>query len=421
MWKNKHVHRKFLFGLFFLVVFFLGFFSGTTFSIKKSILNDDGEVEITKVMDLYSKTRSEEVSFDQFWKLWDKIHEKYVIQPVDDVELFYGAMQGLVAGIGDQHSVFFPPEIAKQFAEDLSGKFGGIGAEIGEKNDRLVVIAPLAGSPSEKAGMRIGDMIFTIDGEETLGLTVGEAVEKIRGEKGTQVVLGVSKNEGSPIKEISITRADIDVPTVTLEFFDGNIAFLKIAYFNGNTVKQFNEKVLEIEKKNPKGIVLDMRSNPGGYLDAAIAVASEWIPDGEVLKEKFRDGETRVYRSSGSHKLSGIPTVILVDEGTASGSEIVAGALQDYQIAKLIGKKTYGKGSVQDFEVFDDGSALKLTVALWYTPADRVINEKGIEPDIEIEKMFVEKPGIEEGKGETRDDFVDMGLKKGIEILKGKL
>jgi len=372
-------------------------------------------------MDLYSKTRSDKVSFDQFWKLWDEIHEKYVIQPVDDVKLFYGAMQGLVAGIGDQHSVFFPPEQAKQFAEDLSGKFSGIGAEIGEKEDRLVVIAPLAGSPSEKAGIRTGDTILTIDGKETYGLTVGEAVEKIRGEKGTKVVLGVSRNDGAVTKDITVIRADIDVPTVTLDFLDGNIALLKIAYFNGNTVKQFNEKVLEIEKKNPQGIVLDMRSNPGGYLDAAIVVASEWIPDGEVLKEKFKDGEAKVYRSSGSHKLTGIPTVILVDEGTASGSEIVAGALQDYQIAKLVGKKTYGKGSVQDFEILDDGSAVKLTVALWYTPADRAINGEGLKPDVEVEKMFVEKPGVEEGKGETRDDFVDMGLKKGLEVLKEKL
>lgn len=411
--KNRFV----LYGLvFFVLSFSLGLFVGKIWDVRNSVVNESGSVNVAKVVDLYSKSRSEEVSFDQFWQVWDRVKTKYVNQPVSDSDLFYAAIQGIVRGLNDPHSSYFPPAKAQEFANDLAGEFEGIGAEIGMRAGQLTVIAPLASSPAEKAGLKAGDKIFAIDGKETFDFTLEEAVSKIRGKKGTTVKLTISHEGSDEVKEVKLTRDTINVPTVTKEIKDGGIIYMRISYFNEDTWKDFDKMVGEMVLTSPKGIVLDLRSNPGGYLEAAVDVGSEWVKEGVIVKEQFQGDKKNEFPTRGNHRLAFIPTVVLVDGGTASGSEIVAGALQDFGLATLIGTKTYGKGSVQDFEVLPDGSALKLTIAKWLTPKGRQIDGQGITPDVTMEKMF------EETTNDSGEKTVkDLGLEKAMEILRSKI
>lgn len=414
---NEHNTKKIIISIIATIFIFAGgFYVGNMRGLSQSLINESGEVDISKVIDLYSKSRSSEVSFEQYWEIWDKIHAKYVTQPVDDAGLFYGSIQGLVSGLNDPYSIYFPPEKAAEFAKDLSGKFGGIGAEIGLRDGVVTVIAPLKDSPAMNAGLKSGDKILTIDGQDTFELSLDEAINKIRGEQGTEVVLGITTNGFESLKEVRIVRDVINVPTVEWEQKEHEIVYLRISYFNENTWTEFDKAVKEIILQSPRGLILDLRNNPGGYLDASVKVAAEWVDTGVIVSERFNDGKEDTYGANlGKHRLMGIPTVVLIDEGTASGSEIVAGALQDYGVATIIGQTTFGKGSVQEFEILPDGSALKLTVAEWFTPKGRQINEKGIEPDQVIEEMFTQK----EGTGGTKEeDFVDNGLNKAMEILK---
>jgi len=403
-------------GFIFAVGFFgVGFLAGTLYNIQNYVVNDDGSVEIKKVLNLYSKTRSPEVDFNQFWEVWDKVKKKHVDkETIDDKDLFYGAIEGLVKGVGDPYSVYFPPVEASEFAKDLAGEFEGIGAEIGLRDDQLVVIAPLPESPAQKAGLLAGDKILSIDGDDTFGITVEAAVSKIRGPVGTEVVLTVSSNGFDTAKDIIIVRDKINIPTIITEILDDNIVYMRIAHFNGETWGQFDKAVKELLRSTPFGFILDMRSNPGGYLQTSIDVASEWVPSGPIVIERLSSGDEKIHNSRGNHRLSDIATIVLVDGGTASGSEIVAGALQDYGRAKIIGTQTFGKGSVQEFEPFSDGSALKLTTAKWFTPNDRAIDKEGITPDILLEEMFVR----DESVGEDEEGaYVDVGIQKASELL----
>jgi len=387
----------------------VGMVFGNIYAKNKFLTGDDGVVEISTIIDLYSKTRSSEVSFDQFWSVWDKIKANHVTQPVDDVQLFYGAMQGLVAGLNDPYSIYFPPNEADQFSKDLSGKFEGIGAEIDIKDDMLTVVAPLPESPAQLAGILPGDKIVAIDKQSTVGVSVEDAVSKIRGEKGTEVVLTVLRDQDN-FSDISIIRGTIKTPTVKFEQKENGIAYIRIYYFNDQTAIDFEKIVGKLSLKDVKGLVIDMRSNPGGLLKTSVEVASEWLGNADVVvKETYNNGKDNQYQSTGKHLLRDIKTVVLIDNGTASGAEIVAGALQDYGKATIIGQKSYGKGSVQDFEVLPDGSALKLTVAKWFTPLGRSIDKGGIEPDEVIEDMYAEK------YLETKQDI---GLERAIELLK---
>jgi len=400
-----------------LVVFGLGVVSGMYLNIRSQLTNADGTVNISNVLNLYSKTRSEDVSFDQFWDVWDKIKEKYVGHDVSDVQLFYGALSGLVAGLDDPYSTYFSPTKAQEFARDLSGEFEGIGAEIGIRDKQLVVVAPLPESPAEKAGLHTGDIILSIDDQETYGMTLEEAIGMIRGEKGTTVVLTITRNGFEGATKISIVRNRITVPSVIWKSLDDGTAYVRIGQFNEQTWSEFDKAIREIMVATPRGIVLDLRSNPGGYLDTSVAVASEWVDTGVIVSEEFGDEKKNEYQSQGKHRFKGIPTVVLVDEGTASGSEIVAGALQDYGVATIVGNQTFGKGSVQDFEVLPDGSALKLTVAKWFTPKHRAIDKAGITPDVIVDPMFSTSTPNGEDEQTTDVVVVDHGLLRAHEIL----
>jgi len=417
--------RKFLnivlFVVFSFAIFFLGVVVGVGKDVGNNLVNSNGNVDIAKIVNLYSNSRSEKVDFKQYWEVWDKIKKNYVKQPVSDVDLFYASLEGLVKGLDDPYSVYFPPTKAKSFVSDLSGNFEGIGAEIGIRDDRLIVVAPLEGSPAEKAGLKSGDVIIAVNDEDVSELSVEEAVLKIRGPKGTKITLTVLRGENFDKKDIEIVRDSIDLPSVKWEEKDNGVIYLRISTFNDNTWGEFDKAVKDIMLKTPKSIVLDLRGNPGGYLDTSVQVAAEWLSDtqGVVVSEKFNDGTTKEYTSKeGKHRFVGIKTIILVDEGTASGSEIVTGALQDYDVATVIGKTTYGKGSVQEFEILPDGSALKITIAEWYTPKNRQINKVGLEPDMVLETdMFIQK---ENTTGEQSSDYIDKGLEKALEMLKQK-
>ena len=372
--------------ILFIISFGMGIIVGKTWYVKKQISGSDGNVQLDKVLNLNRSLNRSSLDFSQFWDVWDKVKYKYVKQPIKDEDMFYGAIQGMVMSLGDPYSLYLPPKAAEEFAKDLSGELEGIGAEIGVKDNQLVVVSPLPDSPAEKAGLRPGDKILEIDKESTFGMDVNTAVSKIRGKADTKVVLSITRNGLTKVSEISITRLKINVPSILFSVKPNNIAYLRVMQFNDDTTGKLNKYIKEIQSRGSKAIILDLRNNPGGYLDAAIEMASQWVPSGVVVSEKGLDGQSNEHETEGPHLLSGIKTVVLINKGSASASEIVAGALQDTKKAVLIGEQTFGKGSVQDFETFPDGSALKLTVAEWFTPNGRNINKDGIKPDIEIKQ-----------------------------------
>jgi len=347
----------------------------------------------------------EDVDFRNFWDVWNFVKESYYKQPVSDKELYYGALKGMVSAAGDPYTMFFDPDQAADFNADLNGKFQGIGAEIGIKDDQLQVVAPLPGTPAEEAGLKPGDKILMIDETDTTDMTVEQAVQLIRGPEGTQVILTITRNGLESAMEVPITRATITVDSVTWSVDDNGIATISIFTFNDDTNSLFNQAVNDVLAKDVRGIVLDLRSNPGGLLTSAIDVASVWVGYQPVVLEKGQ-GVDQTFAGPSAPRLEGMPTVVLVDGGTASGSEIVAGALQDYGLATVVGTQTFGKGSVQDYRDLPDGSAVKVTVAQWFTPLGRTIHETGITPDVIIEY--------------TQDDFDaqrDPQKEKAVEIL----
>ncbi len=343
-----------------------------------------------KVLGLYDANKpnnvSRDVDFNLFWKVWDDLKGSFVDKDeINDKKMFYGALRGLVSSLGDPYTVFMDPVIAENFSNDLAGTFEGIGAEIGLKGDVITIIAPLPEMPAEKAGLKSGDKILSINGESTVNMTVEEAVSKIKGPKGTQVILSIYRDGFDNFKEFKIIRSTIIVKSVRTKLNDDKMLVVQITNFNDDTDSLFNEAVSAALKDNPQGIILDLRNNPGGYLDTAIEMASEWVEDGVIVTEKYNETKKIEHLARGRARLKGFKTAVLVNQGSASASEIVAGALQDYEYAAIIGMKTFGKGSVQTLLSLDDGSSLKITVAKWLTPKGRSINEEGIMPDYAVD------------------------------------
>lgn len=340
----------------------------------KQLVNKDAKPEFAL---------GEKVDFGLFWQVWEKIKKDYAYQPIDEIKMFYGAIEGMAASLGDPYSVFFEPQIAEEFQKDLAGEFEGIGAEIGIKDNALIVVAPLQDSPAERAGLAAGDKILAIDGKDTQGMALDAAVKMIRGKRGTRVTLLIARDGIKTAKDYEIVRDKIIIKSVQWRM-EGDIAYIKVLQFGDETAKDFDSIVGKIILKNPKGIILDLRNNPGGYLDAAVKMAGEWVPDDAVVYERFK-GKDEGFKAYGKGRLKDFKTVILINKGSASGSEILAGALKDYEKATLVGEKSFGKGSVQDYNEFSDGSALKLTIALWLTPKGTSINGEGIEPNVAVE------------------------------------
>lgn len=327
------------------------------------------------------------VNFDLYWKVRDLISQDYYIKNVPETQLFYGSLSGMVASLNDPYSVFMTPQDASSFEHDLSGNFEGIGAEVAIKNNVLVVVSPLPDSPAIKSGLKPKDMILKINGTSTDGMSADTAVGLIRGPKGTNVTLSIFRDGFTAVKDIIITRDAISIKSVSWEYLGKNkdIIYIKMRQFNDDTIVLMDSAISDALSKSTKGVVVDLRSNPGGYLQTAVDVASIWTGDRVVVLEKDRNGNETRHSGNGIARLVGIPTVILVDGGSASASEIVAGSLQDYGLAKLVGAQTFGKGSVQDLNNLPDGSSVKLTVAKWFTPKGRTIDQYGIIPDIKVE------------------------------------
>lgn len=354
--------------------------------------------------------KPEAVDFGLFWDSWRMIKEKYVgAGEIKDQDLVYGAVAGLLDSLKDPNSVFFPPSDAKKFTEDITGEFSGIGAEIGIRNDQLTIIAPLKGTPAEKAGLKAADKILKIDGTDSSGLSVEEAVKLIRGKRGATVILTIFRSGWNKPREISIIRDVIQVPTLDWEMREGNIAYIHLYNFYEKAPFLFYKAAVEMVLQNPEGMILDLRDNPGGYLEASVDLAGWFLEKGEtVVIEKFRSGQEEVFESRGNGVFKDFPMVILINEGSASASEILAGALRDHRGVKLVGKKSFGKGSVQEVENLKDGSMIKITVARWFTPKGTLIEKNGLTPDYEID--LTEKDS-EAGK--------DPQLEKAVEVLRG--
>lgn len=395
-----------------LATFWGGFYSGK----KKETLASNGSASRILAYSEEAASNTAVVNpddvfdFNLYWEVWDSLKQNHVDKnKIKNKDLFYGSLKGMAAAVDDPYTVFMDPTIAKEFADDLAGTFEGIGAEVGMRNDIITIIAPLDGMPAQKAGLRAGDKIYAIDSTSTIGLTVDEAVRAIRGKKGTQVKLTILRGSNAKSQDISITRDVIIVKSVKTEMRSDGIFVIKVTNFNDDTLNLFNAAVSEALLKSPKGIILDLRNNPGGYLDTAVAMASEWVEGGPVVAEQFSDNRRNEYPSNGQARLKNIPTVVLVNGGSASASEIVAGALRDYKKATLVGEQTYGKGSVQTLQGLSDGSSLKITIAKWLTPAGDFINEKGLTPNVVIK---LEQTDI--------DKNVDPQMNKALELLKPK-
>jgi carboxyl-terminal processing protease len=344
-------------------------------------------------------------SFEELRKLRDIIGEKYVNQVPSKEALLDGAAKGMVGALGDPYTVFWNKDETTEFSEEMEGSFEGIGAEIGIRDKILTVIAPLDGMPAEKAGIKSGDKILKINDELTNEMGVSEAVKKIRGPKGTEVKLLIMRDNVADSFEVKVARDKIDIKSVTWEKKDGGIAYLRVSGFLKNTSSEFAVVSQEILTSNSRAVVLDLRDNPGGYLETAVDLAGYFLPKGKLVvtedhgaKNKEKNREHFTY---GDGQLVNYPVIILVNQGSASASEILAGAIRDQKGAKLLGKKTYGKGSVQEVADLDAGKTLKVTVAKWLLPNGANIDKEGLAPDIEIERNTEEelKTAQEGGKG----------------------
>lgn len=329
---------------------------------------------------------------------------------LDQTKLIDGAKQGLVAAAGDPYTEYFNPGDAKTFNEELSGSITGIGAEIGsDAAGNIQVVSPIAGYPAEKAGLKPKDLIGAINGQPTSGMSVDAAVSKIRGAAGTKVTLSIIRGEGNPFN-VTITREKITVPSVTWSEAAG-IGYMKISQFTDDTVSLAKKAASEFKAKGVKGVVLDLRGNPGGYLNGAVNVSSLWLPQGKtVVSERRGSAIIDTEDATGDNPLKGLPTAVLIDGGSASASEITAGALHDNHAATLVGVRSFGKGSVQQVENLSDGSELKVTIAHWYTPNGININKKGIQPDTIVN---LTDNDIKSGKDPQKD--------KAFQIVNSKL
>ena len=328
--------------------------------------------------------------FSLFWDAIDMVRGKFVdAEGVKDEKLLYGAIKGAIAAFDDPYTSYFEPSDAKKFEEDLQGSFGGIGAEIGMRNEQILIISPLKGNPAEAVGLKPMDKILKIGDKFTAGMTVEDAVKMIRGEAGTEVSLLIMRNGWTDAKDFTIKRAVINVPTLDTAMktlpSGKKVVHMQLYNFNANVPELFYNASFAAAKNGADGVVLDMRNNPGGFLDVATEIAGWFMQGGKVVvKERTRDGSEEVLRANGNAAFADLPVVVLVNAGSASASEILAGALRDNRGAKLIGEKTFGKGSVQEVERMKNGATIKVTIAHWLTPNGEKIDKVGLKPDIEV-------------------------------------
>jgi carboxyl-terminal processing protease len=326
--------------------------------------------------------------FHTFWQAWDIIHAHFIDrQALDTTNLEYGAIQGMVAALGDDgHTVFLTPQELAGRQADLTGKFSGIGAQLGVKDGLPVIVAPFDGSPAEKAGVKAGDIIMKVDGEDVTSWPLDQVASHIRGEAGTQVALTLLRPEESKSLEITIVRGEIVVPAVSWAMVPGTeVAFLRLSQFSANATEELVASLKEAKAAGATSLILDLRNNPGGLLDQAIQVSSQFLKDGNVLQQEDAQGRRKAYPVKPGGVAVDVPMVVLINQGSASSSEILAGAIQDHKRGSLVGETTFGTGTVLESFVLDDGSALMLGTSQWLTSNGRLIRKQGIEPDVRVE------------------------------------
>ncbi len=323
--------------------------------------------------------------FIPFWETWNLVHEQYVDQPVDDVVLMRGAITGMLASLGDQHTSYMDPDEFQQANESLSGEYEGIGAYVDTSTEYLTVISPISGSPAEAAGLRSGDQIIALDGDDVTGIDPELVRKRVLGPAGSVVTLTIRRGDEAPF-DVKITRAKITIKSADGKMLENDIAYIQVTTFGDKTTPELLAVLETLMAQNPKGLILDLRNNGGGYLQTAVEVTSQFVPKDEiVLIEQYGSGEKQNYTSLGEGLAVDVPMVVLINEGSASASEIVAGALQDLGRAKLIGVVSYGKGSVQTWNALSNGQgAVRVTIAKWLTPSGRTIHQLGLTPDVYV-------------------------------------
>jgi carboxyl-terminal processing protease len=390
--------------VFGLGCFWFGFSNG-----QKTTKN----ISITGVQNITDGiSSSTSADFGVFWQAWQDINDLYLKNPdVTNKDKMYGAINGLVQSLNDPYSEFFSPIDSKQFMENVTGDFGGIGTELGmNTSSQIVVISAIKDTPAASIGLKIGDIIVKINGTSTQNMNLDKAVGIIRGKEGTPVTLTIFRSGWDNTKDFTIIRANIKIPTVDFEM-KGNLAHISLYSFNQDAEGLFYQALQKAANANAKGIILDLRGDPGGYLEVAVNLAGYFLKPGTlVVKEVGRSVPEQDFKSSGNGALDNIPMVVLIDGGSASASEILAGALHDDRGIKLIGEKSFGKGTVQEVQSLSDGSSLKITIAHWVLPSGRTLDHDGLVPDYPI--------------AITEQDIrnkVDPQLEKAIEVLNSEI
>ena len=401
----KKARNTILLVFFISIVFGVGYFlgyKGFLLSIEKFPI-----VTINR-----SQPPEKELNFSLFWDVWDRLEGSYYDKSkIKESEMVYGAIKGMVSSLGDPYTVFFTPGENRIVQEDLNGNFEGVGIQLDFKDSVLTVVSPLPDTPAEKTGVKAGDQIIKITDigkrveKGTSGMSLQEAVALIRGERGTKVTLTLVREEVTEPFDVDIARGSINVASIKLEFVgdEGKIAHIKVLKFSGETKSEWQSAVNEIISRNVKGLILDLRNNPGGYLMGAVDIASEFVSDGTVVIEEWSDGKRQEYPVYGNGKLYKVPLVVLVNEGSASASEILAGAISDHKRGKIVGTVTFGKGTIQEPQELTSGSGLHLTISKWLTPNGSWLNGTGLEPDVIIE--------------DNEETSIDEELAKAIELL----
>lgn len=353
---------------------------------------------------------ADNVDFGTFWQAWQILNDEYLRNAsTTNQQKVYGAIAGLVDSLNDPYTEFFTPKDSQQFQQDVEGNFGGIGAEIGTQKNQVVVIAPLKDTPASRAGLLAGDQILKINATSTDGMGVDQAVSLIRGPEGTKVTLSIMRKSFAAPEDFTITREKIQAPTLDYSM-KGNILYVQLYSFNGNAESLFYKALLSGAAHNAQGMILDLRDNPGGYLEVAEDLAGWFLPRGTlVVSEEGRDGVSQPYYAAGNGSLAKFPMVVLINGGSASAAEILAGTLRDNLKVKLIGEQSFGKGTVQQLENLRDGSSLKVTIAHWVLPSGQILENGGLKPDIEVK---LTEDDIKNGR--------DPQLDKALEIIKSE-
>lgn len=343
-------------------------------------------------------------SFRPFWETWEFIHEEYFDQPVDDEALIEGAIEGMLATLDDPNTIYLSPEHEQAARHALEGNLEGIGAEVTSENGQIIIVAPYEGSPAEAAGLRQGDILRQADGVDLTGMDVADAAALIRGPAGTTVLLSVER-EGE-VLEVEVERDVINIPSVRGEIIEDSIAYVRLSRFANNTTDNLSDVLDDLLEQEPKGLILDLRSNPGGTLTSAVSVADQFLPEGPILVERFGNGNEKVFEAEDRGLAQDLPMVVLIDGGSASASEVVAGAIRDRDRGTLVGATSFGKGTVQTWKQLSNGGGVRITIARWITPDGDWVHEQGLEPDISVSLP-----------DQTNGEFTDTQLQAAVNYL----